>query len=162
MKTLLIVLAVIILIIAAVIFLKSASRVVLSIDTISKIETGQEFQAHIMINTNDKEISGVDILMEYDEQAIQVIHAIDATESVFPIWPMRTAENGKISMSALVVPGQTFSGQGKIATLWLKALKPGKTSISFVFEKDSTEDTNAAFNGKDLLDKVINAKFNIK
>lgn len=126
------------------------------------VQMGEEVTANIMIDTDTKDISGVDIVIQYDVQALELIGEIDSTDSVFSIWPMKLASEGSITFSALVMPGQSFSGIGKIASLKFKALKPGETNVYFVFEPNSTQDTNAAFNGQDLLDKVINAVYNIQ
>ena len=139
------------------------SNVSLSLESQNtELQVGDEVTANIMIDTDNKEISGVDIVITYDAQALELVGEIDSTDSVFSIWPMKLASQGSITFSALVMPGQSFTGLGKIASLKFKALKPGETEVYFVFEPDSTQDTNAAFNGQDLLDKVINAVYNIQ
>ena len=174
-KTLLIILGIILVLIIAFIVLilvwpelfssckEIPSNVNLSLEPDNAdVQVNEEITADIMIDTDNKEISGVDIVIQYDVQVLELVGEIDSTDSVFSIWPMKLASQGSITFSALVMPGQSFSGLGKIASLKFKALKPGETDVYFVFEPGSTQDTNAAFEGQDLLDRVVNAVYNIQ
>ena len=90
---------------------------------------------------------------------------LDTTSSVFSSFPSPEIDEtaGQIKISAITSPGESFQGQGKVASLNFKAKKQGETIVSFVFEKGSTIDSNVSsytYPG-DILSQVENITLKI-
>ncbi len=127
-------------------------------------KAGDELRVEVGIDTKGSKVSGADVVISYDSNLLSPIGKRASKEdSVFPIWPENNIKDGKVKFSALTAPGKFFSGKGKIATLYFKALKKGKAKISFIFNKEpSVFDCNVASKGEDILKGVINGIYTIK
>lgn len=124
---------------------------------------GEPFSVEIILESEDRGISGVDVLLSYNLEILELINQeADREGSIFSVWPMNQLENGILKFSALTQPGRLFSGQGKVATLHFRGKKEGSAQVSFLFKKGSTTDTNVAGNGQDILEEVINGIYQIK
>ena len=88
------------------------------------------------------------------------------TASVFGEFPFARLDdrNGKkiFAFSAISSPESTVSQKGPIATLRFKTLKAGTAAITILAKKGATNDTNVAYQGKDVLGGVTNLSFSIE
>ena len=127
-------------------------------------KVGDKITTSVFLESGDK-ISGVDAIISYDKEKLEVIGGMVSKESsIFSTWPENKVKGGEIKFSALTAPGKFFSGRGKVATIYFKAIKKGKASVRFIFnkEKPSVFDCNVASNGKDILKEVKDAVYEIK
>lgn len=171
-------------------FSKSAP-VVLSLQTEkSEYNLNDLIEVNILIDSGKRKTAGVDIVLTYNPQILELQsknpivnkqaikektsikkqptqnpHDFINTElSSFDIFPyIKTdAVNGKVYLSALVKPLKDVSGKGIIGSLTFKTITNGNTQINFEFQKGSTNDSNVAFLGKDILDKIYGVDITIK
>ncbi len=125
----------------------------LTFTTDTKPTVGQDFDIAVYLDTTKDPkfvISGVDAIITYDPKYLE-ISAIALGSTLDTITQQNIdAAQGEItiSLSNNTVQDQNgnpvgFSGDGKVAILKAKALKTGKTSLKYVYEKAaSTSDTN--------------------
>lgn len=71
-------------------------------------------------------------------------------------------ERSYIRFSALTEPLKDFIGEGEVASLYFKTLRQGNTELRLLFTKNETADSNVAFGGQDILNKISNASFEIR
>ena len=149
---------------------------VLSLNPSQKIwRVGEEFEVRLDLKTNDLKTSGVDVILRYDPDFFEVIDADNNSQNgiqirpglLFPQYPVNEVDTakGRIGFSAAALPPQTFSGEGALAYIKLKALKPGTTLLKIEFSKGASSDSNvveAGSRGNDILDKVVDARYSIK
>ena len=143
---------------------KAAEGAVLSLDPSQKVvSAGEEFEVSLSLDTNGVKTSGVDVIISYNPDVLEVVEVRPGI--LFQKYPVNEAAEGKIGFSAAAVPPRAFSGQGTLAYLKFKALRPGTAFLQFAFEKGATSDSNvvkAGSFGQDVLDKVINAFYLVK
>ncbi len=134
-------------------------KAVLSLITQEKeVAVGETVNVSIYLDTQGKLVDGVDVILKYDTIILKAKDKEVKKGEVFSNVMTNEIDQktGLIKFSALSQPGQTFSGTGTLVTLNFKALRSGQTAIAFVFEKGSTEETNVASQGKDILKEVKN------
>ncbi len=102
----------------------------------------------IYLDSQENLVDGVDLVLKYDPQFLQLEERefFDTTGSIFNGFPDAKIDEaiGQIRISAITSPGNSFQGVGKIGSLYFKAKKNGQTTVSFVFEKGSTIDSNVS------------------
>lgn len=144
-----------------------AGEAVLSlVSSQSACQKGEIVTVEIYLDSKGHLVDGVDVILNYPPQDLQLEYMdsvfLDESDSVFGIFPSPTVnqENGQIVFSALSVPGKSFQGKGKIASLKFEAEKAGETEIKFLFTPDSTVDSNVSSyeEPKDVLGKAVNLK----
>ena len=89
---------------------------------------------------------------------------VDGSSSDYDLFTYESldAPNGLYSFSAVADPGVSVGGNAIAGMVQFVALKPGNTAIQIVYDKDSKEDTNVAFNGLDILQKVNSSVLTIR
>ncbi len=145
---------------------QAATGALLSFSPAQKItKVGEELDIELYLDTKGIKTSGTDVLVSYDPAVVEVLEVRPGL--LYQKYPLNEIDvaGGKIGFSAVAEPPKTFSGKGVLAYLKLKALKTGTATFSIEFTKGETTDSNvvqAQSNGKDILDKVINAYYSIK
>lgn len=131
-----------------------------------KIKIGQVFPVTIVINANNKTISGADAVLFYESDKLTPENEI-SIGTIFPEYPLIkiNAEKEKISITGTMTNSgqQPFSGQGVFATIRFKAISEGSAKVKFDFTKGVTSDSNIVdkTTGKDLLERVINGSYTL-
>lgn len=139
------------------------------------LKVGEEVEVRVELNTNDTEVSGADVIIRYDPSLVEVVDADGNPQNgvqvrpglLFPQYPVNEVNvaNGRIGFSAAALPPKTFTGEGTLAYIKLRTLKPGTVSLQIEFAKGATDDSNvveAGSRGNDVLDKVVNALYSVK
>ncbi|MEK7146759.1 MAG: cohesin domain-containing protein [Patescibacteria group bacterium] len=142
-------------------------------------------EVSILLNTGKRKTAGVDIVLKYDPQFLELqsqnsnaaqVKSVKKERNVnpkeflstefssFDIFPYMKLDslNGNFFFSALAKPLREVNGQGAVAVLNFKAVKQGETAIKLVFEKGSARDSNVAYLGKDVLAKVYDLQLKIQ
>lgn len=147
-------------------------------------------EVNILVDSGKRKTAGVDVVLTYNPQILELQSKNPVADkpskkektnikkqptqnpqdflnmefSSFDIFPYIKTDtvNGKIYLSALVKPLKDVSGKGIIGSLMFKAKTNGRTQINFDFQKGSTNDSNVAFLGKDILNKVYGVDITIK
>lgn len=130
---------------------------------------GDSILVEIYLDSQGNLVDGVDVILKYQPQYLslkfQEAEFLDKSGSVFKSFPapMVDQKKGQIVFSALTGPGQSFQGQGKVASLWFETQKPGQTEIKFLFKPGSTTDSNVSSytQPKDILEKVTDLELSI-
>lgn len=172
------------------IFSKQAP-VILSLQTEkSEYNLNELFEVNILVDSGKRKTAGVDIVLTYNPQILELQSKnqtanspaikektgakkqptqnpqdfLDTEFSSFDIFPYIKidAVNGKIYFSALSKPLKEVSGKGIVGSLTFKTKATDSTQINFDFQKGLTIDSNVAFLGKDILDKVYGIDVKIK
>jgi hypothetical protein len=132
----------------------------------ASFSTTSPFQIEVWVNTRNKPVDGTDVFLSFNPKMLEAAD-ISFDKGVFPNTPardfiLRQGSTGMLRFSALVEPGSSFTGQGKIATITFKPTGKGATSVEFVFEKrGSTVDSNVGYHGQDMLGRVVNGSYNL-
>lgn len=129
------------------------------------LRQGEILSVAIQVDTGGKPSAGIDAVINYDPDKLAVIEIEAGTlfETYF-----RQAEDEikqKIYLSAAIfkITETPFAGQGVFGTIKFKALKPGKTTLSFEYTPQATADSNVTNEkGLDFLTQVINGEYQIK
>lgn len=98
------------------------------------LEVGKEKTIAIQFDSNFYQVVGVDIVIEYDVESIEVI-SVEAGD-VFNNEIKNSTSESAILYSASTEIGTTFSGQGNIAFITIRPLKSGETELSFRYGDD--------------------------
>jgi hypothetical protein len=123
----------------------------------------QDSTITLELDTPDN-ISGVDVILNYDPSAIQIDSLNLGT--LFDTTPYQNVNSttGTISFSQVNGPGiPAFTGSGTLATINFTPLTEGPTAVDFDFTLGDTADTNVTLHatGDDTLDAVTNLSLNI-
>ena len=129
------------------------------------VKVGEEFEVELTLDTKGVATSGTDVIINYDPTVVEVLNVRPGL--LYQKYPLNEVDavGGKIGFSGIAEPPKTFAGSGTLAYLKLKALKAETATLNIQFEKGVTTDSNvvqAASNGKDILDRVINAYYSVK
>lgn len=121
----------------------------------------------IVINSKGKFLTGADAVIKFDPNVIEIVDNPQPGE-IFPFYPILKVkpEIGEITITGTITdPNQPhFQGEGIFATIFVKPLKTGETSLKFKFSPGRTDDSNLAekTTGKDILVKVNDISLSIK
>lgn len=134
------------------------------------VKVGEEFTVDVLLSTGTDATSGVDTVLRYDPNIIEVVDADTAASgiqikagSLFDFVPFNstTLATGVISFSASQQPTSkpVTVSEGKLATVTFKAKAAGKSDVSFEFTPGLLSDSNVVkpSDGRDLLSSVGNA-----
>src|SRR3989344_2727162 len=134
--------------------------------------TGDEVLATVLLTTNRRTL-GVDVVIQFDPDYLELVQGTGTTLDLvknnapaaayfaqvkppiydnFPYAKLeRRGEMMTFSFSAITKPLETFKGSGAVATLRFQALKPGVTAITIISDERKPQDSNVAFEGRDIL-----------
>ncbi len=175
-KTILIILAILIIMLAGAFLLLIRSSVIkpkastqgptLSLSPASATyNLGDTFNVNIILDTMGQAVSGVDIFyLNYDPKTIEGVQIQPGAIFTNYLGNNIDATNGRITISGITNPGAAsgYSGSGIFATITFKALALSQNSIVyFTFTPGSTTGCDvAAFNsGSDILQAVNNGSY---
>lgn len=125
---------------------------------------GQNFDVKIVLNTQDQQTYGVDLVINYDPAMLEL--QLLTEDNNYLAGGTRIITNwgqGEIIFSCLALPGITWQGEKELAVLNFVPLQAGRADLEFVFDSDLALDcTVAGADGADLLAEVFNAYFDIQ
>lgn len=127
-------------------------------------QVGDFFSVDIMLDTQGNSIEGVDLnAVNFDPDTVEVYEAVPGV--LMPSTLINTFDNvnGKIKFSQVISIGNTYQNQSPqvLLTLRLRGVAPGSSRITFDHVPGSTTDSNVASQGKDILESVQNAAYQI-
>lgn len=96
--------------------------------TVSTIEAGERFTINVYANAHVP-VNAVDVTLKFDSNAVQVLE-VDRGQSVLTIW----TQDPIVQDNSVILRGGTFRrgfiGEHKIASIDLKAVKTGQSSLT--------------------------------
>jgi hypothetical protein len=109
-----------------------------------------QFDIHLQTETA---VSGVDSVLLFDQSKIQIDSYDNHTLLNGNTIAYVNNQNGVLRLSQVATQGNSFVGEGSLATIHFTPLVQGTTEISFEYIQNSKSDTNViAFeNGKDIV-----------
>ncbi len=117
------------------------------------VNTGETFEMEVFASIDDKEVLGIDTLIEYDSNILSVESIADGT--YLEIAQKEFGEAGKIYIAGVIdSPGTSVTGEGVLATITFKAKGAGTTKITFVCELGETTESNILENSTDAPDLI--------
>lgn len=125
----------------------------LSFNGPSQILIDDPFTVNVDFET-DQPVAGVDVFIQFDERQLTA-DAVTPTDlfDTTPVTPIINNGDGTIRFSTLMQPGDSFIGQGTLATIDFTPKALGDTILSFDFTAGSDADSNAISSetGEDIL-----------
>jgi hypothetical protein len=128
----------------------------------TKYEVGQPIKVDIKIDSADKLIIGVDCIIKFDENKMEINSLIGTNE--FSIYPISSIKDGSIKISGLMQPGSTKSVNGvALGSFILTPKQKGELALNIDFKPFSTTESNIVegISGSDVLGKVEDLIINI-
>lgn len=126
----------------------------------------QEFDVGVFLNTAGALVDGMDAKIIYEPGKLEA-KEITTNANAFYDFPTQTINSttGRITIQGTARAGAPYSTSGpvQVATISLKALTAGTTSLTFDFLQGATTDSNVAENATnlDILASVGNATFTV-
>jgi len=97
----------------------------------------------VILDTKDNQSGGVDLVLQYDPQAIKVVDNLIEPGVIFPYYRDRLIDNRR-GLMRLSSKGE-FSGQGVFASFTVMGLRQGKSRIE-IMSGDNRLDTSVVWN----------------
>lgn len=114
---------------------------------------GETFKLDVVADAEDKEILGVDALIEYDPAICEIESITDG--DFLEVGIKEFTQPGKIYIAGVVSnPGESITGEGVLATIQCKALAGGTTTFSYVCETGETNESNISEKSTDAPDLI--------
>lgn len=137
----------------------------LTFDPLNSSQTlGQSFDVKIILNTQEQQTYGVDLVIKYDPAMLELQPLTH--DNNYLVGGTRIITNwgqGEIIFSCLALPGITWQGEKELAALNFVPLQAGAADLEFIFDSDLALDcTVAGAGGADLLADVFNARFDVE
>ena len=139
------------------------------------VKVGEELEVELILDTRGVETSGADVIISYDPTLVEILDGDENPANgiqvrpglLYQKYPVNEVDiaGGKIGFSGIATPPKTFAGKGTLAYIKLRTLGAGTAALTIEFTKGATIDSNvvqAESLGKDILDKVIDARYSIK
>lgn len=104
-----------------------------------KLNLGEEQKVEVLLGTKEKVSGGVDFVLKYDPQKIEIVDNSIKPGMIFNYYRDRLVDNrrGIIRLSS---KGK-FSGQGVFASFTVKGVSGGETKMEVVATKDTPDGT---------------------
>lgn len=124
---------------------------------------GQSFETKVILDTQEQKTYGVDVLVNYDPMMLELgPQGEQSGASQGGVKIVKSWAEGKIIFSSLAAARATWQNEVELAALVFMPKRLGPVDLKFVFEEGSTTDCNVAGpGGKDILDKVYDAHFEV-
>lgn len=125
-------------------------------------KVGENIEVLVKVSTGGYPTVGSDVILHYSPQSLKTNAASINLGNLYSEYPMKVVDEGagtiRISGISADRRREGFSGVGILATIVLKAVAVGSTSVTVEFEPDNTADTNLieSKDSKDILSKVTN------
>jgi len=131
-----------------------ASAATLKFDpTTISTNVGEIFKLDVIVDAEDKEILGVDALVEFDSAICEVESITDG--DFLEIGIKEFTQPGKIYIAGVVSnPGESVTGEGVLATIQCKAKAAGKTTFTYNCETGETNESNISEKSTDAPDLI--------
>ncbi len=140
------------LIVAPIVSVVSAATLKFDPSTVST-NVGETFKLDVVVDAEEKEILGVDALIEYDPAICEIESITDG--DFLEIGIKEFSQPGKIYIAGVVSnPGESITGEGVLATLQCKALAGGKTTFTYTCETGETNESNISEKSTDAPDLI--------
>jgi len=127
----------------------------------TELETNEVFQIDVTLNTQGQESGGVDVVVSFDPDILELVGNTIEPGIIFGNYFGRRVDRRK-GIVQISATGQ-FSGQGKVASLSFRPLKRGETGVNLIFQIGGAQEC-AVWNTtekKDLLKTVNGTKITI-
>ncbi len=140
-------------------------RIILKTDKKS-VKEGDKFLIDVFISTGGNNTIGTDLGLKFDPGYLEILENGFTVGKLYPDYPGVNIDNkeGTVLASGIAsFNNKGFNGTGKFATLNLRALKSGRTSVTIDYRKGSTVDSNIIeeTSSADILAEVVNLELNI-
>lgn len=135
----------------------------------SNLKVGDQVKVNVMVSTGNDATSGVDVVLHYNPNILEVVDADAATPGIqimpgklFDFQPANdvTLALGTINFSASQQPVSkpVQVSNGVLATITFQAKSTGSTPLQFDFQSGLLSDSNVikANDGRDLLNRAVN------
>jgi hypothetical protein len=128
----------------------------------AKVTIGNEQSIAIILDTDEKEIVGADVVVTYDVKKLKLIEIMEGL-----MFSQYVKENndkeGKVMISGVIDPAKkSYKGKDTFVTLKFETLKEGKADVRIEYSEGSRNDSNIADrNGNDILTSVENQEIQI-
>lgn len=130
-----------------------SGEAILSFDTqVNEVVVDEPFSVPVTLDT-DADVVGVDVIIDYDPRLLHV-DSIDGAELFDQTVREEINEGaGRIYVSYVMSPRASFTGTGTLFTLGLTGRALGQTTLSILYEPQSTTDSNVIIDttGDDIL-----------
>lgn len=127
---------------------------------------GEAVPVLVMIDTGGSEVSGADLIVSFDPKVLEATSGGLVAGTIFDEYPLKSVDGAKgiIAISGISSLGNSFTGQGLLATLNLRAKEAGVASLVIDFTKGQTSESNLVENAtsNDILESVDNLQINIQ
>lgn len=119
----------------------------------AQVKVGETTTLQVKVNVGTSEILGVDALIEYDKNLFKVESITDGT--FLTVTTKDSGVEGKIYIAGAVEsPGESVTGSGVLASIKLKALANGTSSVRYVCELGETGESNISEASLDATDLI--------
>lgn len=131
-------------------------------------KVGEAIRVTIRVATGGRATNGTDVVLNYDPKILEAsTSGAIRPGKIYSDYPILTADQktGTIRVSGTTSAGsKAFNGIGIFATLNLKAISAGDTTLRVDFQKDSTTDSNIVESSttKDILEEVFNLDLKVQ
>lgn len=120
----------------------------------AQVKVGETTTLQVKVNAGTSEILGVDAMIEYDKNLYKVESISDGT--FLTVTTKDSGSEGKIYIAGAVESaGESVTGSGILASIKLKALANGTSSVRYVCELGETGESNiseASIDATDLIE----------
>lgn len=114
---------------------------------------GEEFTLTVQVDVGDSEVLGVDALLQYDEDILEVVSMTDGT--FLSIGTKEFGEPGKAYIAGLVEnASESVTGSGPLVDVTFKAQSGGTSDVTFVCREGETGESNISENSTDATDLI--------
>jgi hypothetical protein len=114
---------------------------------------GETFKLDVVADAEEKEILGVDALIEYDPAICEIESITDG--DFLEIGIKEFTQPGKIYIAGVVSnPGESVTGEGVLASVQCKAKASGKTTFTYTCETGETNESNISEKSTDAPDLI--------
>ncbi len=115
--------------------------------------TGETFTLDVVVDAEDKEILGVDALIEYNASICEVESITDG--DFLEIGIKEFTQPGKIYIAGVVSnPGESVTGEGVLASIQCRAKSAGTTKFTYTCETGETNESNISEKSTDAPDLI--------
>lgn len=104
-----------------------------------EIDQNQTAEIKVFLNTNQQEINGVNLVLKYNPQSIEIEENIIKPGPLFNYYRNRLIDDQK-GIIRLSSSGK-FKGQGTFATFKIKGKAPGESKVTVITPQESLDST---------------------
>lgn len=114
----------------------------------------ETFKLDVVVDAENKQILGVDALIEFNADILEVESITDG--DFLEIGIKEFTQPGKIYIAGVVSsPGESVTGEGVLATVQFRAKTGGSATITYTCEPDETNESNISEKSTDAPDLIV-------